>query len=64
MDALKSTLDGIAMQLISLIVIIAIVMGVTALILRYIPLFKEIKNFLLGLAGLGATYVWFQITFM
>ncbi|RIU90214.1 hypothetical protein [Oceanobacillus picturae] len=64
MDALKSTLDGIAMQLNSLIVIIAIVMGVTALILRYVPLFKEIKNFLLGLAGLGATYVWFQITFM
>lgn len=64
MDALKITLDGIAMQLISLVVFIAIVMGVTALILRYIPLFKEIKNFLLGLAGLGATYVWFQITFM
>ncbi|MFD2628012.1 hypothetical protein [Oceanobacillus kapialis] len=64
MDALKSTLDDIAMQLISLIVMIAIVMGVTALILSYIPLFKEIKNFLLVLAGLGATYVWFQITFM
>ncbi|GAQ17617.1 membrane protein [Oceanobacillus picturae] len=64
MDALKSTLDGIALQLISLVVMIALCMAVTALVLKYIPLNKEIKNFLMSLAGLGATYVWFQVTFL
>ncbi|MFC2948516.1 hypothetical protein [Virgibacillus sediminis] len=64
MEALQETVNGLAMQLVNLAVLILVFMGITAIILRFIPIFQEIKNFILGLSSLAATYFWFQITFM
>lgn len=56
------------MQLVFLGLYITVFMVLTGIILNVIQkkirIHSEITNFLLGLAGLGAAYVWFQITFM
>lgn len=68
MEALQSSLYSMVVSLVYLMIIIFVVMGITAVILRLfkhiIPIHKEITNFVLSLSALGATYVWFQLTFM
>lgn len=67
-DIDNNHLNGIAMQLVFLGLYITVFMVLTGIILNVIQkkirIHSEITNFLLGLAGLGAAYVWFQITFM
>ena len=68
MGSIVNPLNDIAMQLVYLGLLILVFMGVTAIILRIVQMIirihRDIVNTILGLAGLGATYVWFQVTFM
>ncbi|MCM3396774.1 hypothetical protein M3638_02835 [Oceanobacillus profundus] len=67
-EGIENPLNDIAMQLVYLGILIIVFMVITAIILRLIQkvirVHREIVNFFLGLAGLGATYIWIQITFM
>ncbi|WP_330948944.1 hypothetical protein [Virgibacillus sp. MG-45] len=67
-DIDNNPLNDIALQLVYLAILIIVFMVATAIILEFVQKFirvhSEIKNFFLSLAGLGAAYVWFQVTFM
>ncbi|MRG86992.1 hypothetical protein [Salinibacillus xinjiangensis] len=63
METLQETLNGLALKLTVLGGIILFLVGITVVILRFIPLFSEIKRYIIGLSTLLGMYIWAQIYF-
>lgn len=64
----NNSLNGIALQLVYLGIIITVFMVVIGIVLnlisKVIPINESIKGTLLTIAGLAGAYVWLSITFL
>ncbi|MUK89163.1 hypothetical protein GMD78_12345 [Ornithinibacillus sp. L9] len=64
MEDLQQTINGFALNIAILVLILLAFSGLVSIILKNISIHREFRRIIMGLVTLLGLYVWYQITFI